>query len=797
MNMTTQAGNSSRIIQCGMLVRGCLATVLVLSMCAHAMTTAELQSAIDATPDGGRVELTGDVDLTAPLNVDGRKLTLASPEGERYTITRASGTTRFLAKIENANTLFRLENLEFDGNKAAYGGSGPEEAIIEIARGVVELGAGTVLRDVLVKSGGSIFVHTAGKLVMEDGAEIRDFTNPSYGAAVRVGGSSSYADGTFEMRGGLITGCHSSYAAQNMGGAVYLWGGRFAMSGGVISNNTAVAGGVAGVNLFAGDCDIRGDAQIIDNHGGAVDDFIISGGGSRQVYVRPGYTGRMTIYQSSLPEVGTRSDVWTGSSGTTYATGLGNVSIQGHPDYVLDGYYSSGGYSRWGRKTLEVSSRGVMATVAELWASPLMNDDVVTLSTNLVWASNWTIENVTNVTFTSDANGPWSLERGKENFQFMAVQNASVRFENIALDGRGDLYPITSAANPDNSLLLVKNNGRVIFGSGAVLRNAKSNQRAPGVVLDGTNSVFRMEEGSAIVGCDATGSKCYASAVMVGNGRNDEPRPRFEMAGGVISNCTCNIDTAQASVSGGYGGIVYVYGGWLEMMGGRITENHSTTTCSGVQYYSGVWQMSGDARVEGNDGPYRDAFVRDGQSANVRAVGDFRGHIGISSTTALNTSARVSVAEGASGAWCFFPTLRTELPHAVGMIGPDGKTVYWGTVVGRIGDAEFVTKADAEKACPSSLKLDEAGRAQLPIVFGGVATEIEKTITLDFDPDTMLTFMEARREPLVLFRADEGTSFTGTIQFMLPEGCDDRFLVHSRGSVCKLDMKRGMVFIVR
>ena len=128
----------------------CMALASCLTYGARAMTITELQSAIDATPDGGRVELTGDVDLTAPLNVDGRKLTLASPEGERYTITRASGTTRFLAKIENANTLFRLENLEFDGNKAAYGGSGPEEAIIEIARGVVELGAGTVLRDVLV-----------------------------------------------------------------------------------------------------------------------------------------------------------------------------------------------------------------------------------------------------------------------------------------------------------------------------------------------------------------------------------------------------------------------------------------------------------------------------------------------------------------------------------------------------------------------------------------------------------------------------------------------------------------------
>lgn len=797
MNMTTQAGNSSRIVQCGMLVRGCLATVLVSSICARAMTTAELQSAIDAAFEGGRVVLTSDVELTEPLNVDGQKLTLASPEGVRYVIRRTTATRLFLP-IETAGTDIQLENIEFDGNKAGYNGTYPEIQLLEIKNGKMTFANGTLLHDVGVDYGGTIYVHGSGTLIMESGSEIRDFANLKYGAAVRVGGSnSSYTDGTFEMRGGLITGCHSTYPDIQMGGAVYLYGGRFAMSGGVISNNTAAAGCVAGVNLYAGDCDIRGDAQIIDNHGGIVDDFVISGGSSRQVYVRPGYTGRMTIYQSSLPAVGARSDVWTGPNGTKDATGLGNVSMQGHPEYVLDGYYSSNGYTKWGRRMLEVSSRGVMATVAELWALPLTNDDVVTLSTNLAWSSNWTIENVTNVTFTSDANGPWALERGKANFLFMSVQNASIRFENIALDGRSDLYPITSAANPDNSLLLVKSNGRVTFGSGVVLRNAKSNQRAPGVVLDGTNSVFRMEEGSAIVGCDSTGSKCYASAVMVGNGKNDEPRPRFEMAGGMISNCTCNIDTAQASVSGGYGGIVYVYGGWLEMMGGRITENHSTTTCSGVQYYSGVWQMSGDARVEGNDGPYRDAFVRDGQSANVRAVGDFRGHIGISSTTALNTSARVSVAEGASGAWCFFPTLRTELPHAVGMIGSDGKTVYWGTVVGRIGDAEFAAKADAEKACPSSLKLDEAGRVQLPIAFGGVATEIEKTITLDFDPDTMLTFMEARREPLVLFRADEGASFAGTIQFMLPEGCDDRFLVHSRGGVCKLDLKRGMVFIVR
>lgn len=778
----------------GRLVLLALAAALS-SVTAFAMTRAELQAAINAAAEGGRVELTGDVDLDEPLQVDGRRLTLASPEGVRHVITRTEAKCLF-AKISKSGTDVRLENVEFDGNKAAYGSSmGPDASIIEIAAGQVTLGAGSLLRDVLVKSGGSIYVHGTGVLVMEDGAEIRNFSNPNYGAAVRVGGSTSYTDGTFRMMGGLITGCECSHSSLDMGGVVYLWGGRVELSGGTITGNKS-PGGIAGINLYMGDLRISGDAVIFGNQGGKVDDVYVREGYTAQIWVFDGYCGRMTVYQAAVPAIGTQSLIWTGSGNSGYAKGLGNVSLQGHPDIVLDGYYWSGGCSRWAHKLLTVSSRGTIATLAEMQVV-LADNDVVTLSTNVGWTSTYEFSSATNVTFTSDANGPWTIERRQANVPFWQVKDGSIRLENIVLDGNGAKFPITETAS-NSPLLDISENGRVTLGRGGVIRGAASVGRAPGVLVGAANSVFRMEDGSAIVDCSATGPTSYATAVMVGNGSSYDPRPRFEMAGGVISNCTCNLDTSCASVGSGYGGIVYVYDGDFLMTGGQIVGNHSSTTCSGVQFYSGTVRVSGTARIEGNDGPYPDFYVRSSKQGNCRAFGDFRGHVGLCNTTAsAGSSAGVTVESGTTGAWSFFPSGQTDSQHYVGVVDADGETVKWGAVAGSIDGVEIGSKADADRLCPKSLVLDDAGMAALPHVFSGVAKQVEATVALAFDVEEMVERLRATKLPLVVFRTDDGTGFSGKLSFTLPDEAADRLVTVTAGGVCKLCLCGGLLMILR
>jgi hypothetical protein len=94
-----------------------------------------------------------------------------------------------------------------------------------------------------------IRVRAGGKLVLEDGAVIKDNGIPG---GVNGGGVLVDSGGTFSMGGGTISGNTSKY-----GGGVYVSSGTFSMSGGTISGNTSKDSG-GGVYVSSGTFNMSG-----------------------------------------------------------------------------------------------------------------------------------------------------------------------------------------------------------------------------------------------------------------------------------------------------------------------------------------------------------------------------------------------------------------------------------------------------------------------------------------------------------------------------------------------------------
>ena len=203
-----------------------MAMVAILTIgSVRAMTMDELQSAIDAAESGETVYVTSDISYDSALVVT-KSVTIASADGSAFTLTRdasyAVGTLVTLA-TEGVNLTFA--NLVVDGDKASGKTHG---AAVEVSAGTVTLENGFVLRNFYSTiQGGGVYVHTAGHLVMNDGAVIQDFENDSYGVAVLIGIGKDTDAADFTMNGGLITGCvdHHASASDGYGGAVYLYDG--------------------------------------------------------------------------------------------------------------------------------------------------------------------------------------------------------------------------------------------------------------------------------------------------------------------------------------------------------------------------------------------------------------------------------------------------------------------------------------------------------------------------------------------------------------------------------------------
>jgi uncharacterized Zn-binding protein involved in type VI secretion len=146
--------------------------------------------------------------------------------------------------------------------------------------------------------GGGVYVDTNGDFTMSGNAVISGNSASSSGGGVFVSGSEQYGGGRFTMSGGKISG-NSAPSVSSGGGGVYVAGnGSFTMSGNaVISGNSAYRGGGVGLQASgsftkSGNTIIYGDSDNIPypNNGNATDNTATVVNCGNAVYV-PGTGG--------------------------------------------------------------------------------------------------------------------------------------------------------------------------------------------------------------------------------------------------------------------------------------------------------------------------------------------------------------------------------------------------------------------------------------------------------------------------------------------------------------------------
>lgn len=805
----------------------CLA-VLAAALAAGALPAATtfdaLQRELAEAADGATVYVENDIVYTAPL-VQGlaARVTLASPPGQTNTLMRAASYAEgaFLTLADAAADL-TLANLVVDGNRAA----GRQRArFIDLTAGRLTLEAGAELRNVEQAPEGSIRVLDAGELVMNEGAALRGFVNAKWGTGVLVGivdAGDTHRKGRFTMNGGLITGCASTYADGGApgayGGAVYVWSGTFDMRGGLVTGNTAKRA-CAGVAAYKGDFLLSGAASVTNNAGDVINDIAYWGNDAYgYLYVAGPWTGRATVYAPRVESAGTSDRLWACfvapharfTPGKDDMPGLGNLSVQGRPDLVADGYvrtcYTDTKLALADTQlsvhfkpcAARLGERLAVASPRELLDQLTDGDDVeicrdLELPRTLAVSNGWTL------TVRSDANGPWTLARPLSGLSspFAIVSNGTLRLARVVVDGQG-----LGRTPQQATLLRVLAGGDATLADGAVLQNGMRGEQCPAVYVAGSGARFTMEPGSVVRNFSTTNAASWATAMRIGEyeaaGRPAaDPRPVFTMNGGTISNCVSG--TTQPA-SGGYGGAVYVQNARFDFNGGLITANAAPHGgCAGVMAYIGsVVTIGGTATATNNPGPHPDLFRCGG---TLRMAGAFRGRVGVSSGSQTpDGPLDIACAEGATGAWNFFSAGTEPYGALVGYMWRENRAVYLGAADGWLDGTGLVCAyEDFAHFTPTAIDVDaEAGA--LPHVFGGRAAAAGGALDVIFDEAAARA---AGRTDIPLLAAREGDALTGAWTFRVPKAARGVWKVKpvrtARGVVAwhLVWLPTGTVFVIR
>jgi len=647
------------------------AFAVLIGMAAKAQTFAELQEAINVAAAGDTVYVENDLEFAEPLVV-AKQLTLRSAGEATFKLTRAAAYTSGMFLTTTADTDLTLRQLELNGNPTAGNVS---EHVFTINGGQVVFEAGFKLNDFKyanTTSTGAITIKGGGYLVMNEGAEIRGIEGASYATVVCVG-SGNVNSGFFTMNGGLITDCHhhSTHASSAYGGIIYIYNGEFYAYGGTITGTTSDTC-VAGVNAYTGHITLKGSFTATNNVG-AVGNDVTQSTLNNIILFEGDYTGWMTFRPMEEPtEGGYTKKGWSTSAGAT-RKGLANVTSEQHPDLALNGESLYGNwYPTWTKLGARLGERKNVFTFAEV-KNGIQDGDVVAFYRDFDLDS--TMPLVVNagqkITLTSATAEKRVLRRNCVNTSLLQLDNASsVRIENLIYDGNSENF----GTNESWGFLNVKGGSELTLGNGSVIRNSKAKAYGAAVVVTGTSSKLIMEDGALITDCHATGNS-YGSAVMIGAGGTAPaaPGPVFEMRGGTITGCSANgIQTPDL----GYSGVVYVYQvATFDMSGGKITGNSATTGCSGVVNYLGTIRITGDAYIDGNDGPYPGIF--NCGSRWTYYYGNFHGLVGVANDSQIEGENAKLKAEDASarGAWRFYPSRAST--RLVGYQSGSDLKVYW------------------------------------------------------------------------------------------------------------------------
>ncbi len=518
--------------------------------------------------------------------------------------------------------------------------------------GTVTLADGTVVAN---GRGCGVSVGDNGVVNMMEGSVISNFTvgTSHYGIAVRVGhnGSVYGTYGTFNMQGGLITGCSGrANPATEKGrgewdGAVYMYGGTFNGTGGTITGNRSERC-VAGFVAYAGKVRFSGSFTATNNIGGFANDvyFDTNRTGNVELKMVGDYTGKMAFKYTTAPSEGDEPHfMWT-STANTRLHGWENCVSEDNSSLALDYWNLKGAwYPTWRRINARIVGKGNAFTVQDAINAAAAADTVEICRDQTVTA---TLSVTNDLTICSAQDGPYSMMRGAADVELIEAKGgANLLLENVILDGMNiDSTKICA-------LVRASKGSTMVLGNGTVLRNGRSTAYGAAAVVRGEGARLVMEDGSLITGCSSSLTAPYGAAVLIGESTTYGVPPTFEMRGGAITGCDVSSCTSSSDA---YGGVVYIWNGVFDMSGGAITNNRGFAQSSAaVVNYIGTVRMSGDAVIDGNDGSRPGIY--NCSNGNTVYYGDFRGRTAISNGSQNSGDAIASVSrEGeASGAWCF------------------------------------------------------------------------------------------------------------------------------------------------
>ncbi len=735
---------------------------------AQAMTYSEFKAAISAAQDGGTVVLENDVTYDSALPSIAKSITITSPAGSTNTLRRASSFKSAFISLSNAAADLTFTHVAIDGNKSASSTA----RTITITGGRLTLGAGAAIRNFDFNTSGGIYVAADGVFVMDDGSEISgcDYGYGSHFAMILLGNRSSQLaagvpDGVFEMNGGTIFGNagHSSQTTVDYDGVIYLYSYEnnncaLRLNGGLITGNTSDHS-CAGICAICGTVSLGGDACITGNVGAVVNDMYL---GRSKLTLRSGYKGRATFYstESTTEDKTVERVIRT----EPYTTGAGNVSIQGNPSKVICGYYEDLANGKMYWRNLRATVDGKVRTGLMQEAMGIVtNGGCVSIEQDCV-DTGIIVSNGMSVTFRSAPGERRTISRTATRQFFSVRTNATLRIENLILDGCSEF----------STFFGVYDGACIVLGDGAEMCNGYHTLGPCLVSLTVDGVKLQMEDGAVIRDCTTDSAGGYGALIRVGDIKSYTTLPCMEMRGGLITNCSADVTSAA---SGGYGGMIYVQNGVFDMSGGKIAGNTCGTatsgSCAGVQQYRGTVRFSGTARIENNTGAAPD-FYRSGGTATVM-YGDFRGHVGVSSgSQGEGANTVIAIDSGATGAWGFFPAANGADNTLVGTPNATGDTVSWTASTGWIDGDGLAAAADAQMAWGTmTLTLDERGIAALPHTFAGSALGVDSAVSLVFDPEG---FKSSPLLPLRLVAA-EGGLLSGTWNFNMPQPRRGRWYV--------------------
>jgi len=566
------------------------------------------------------------------------------------------------------------------------------------------------------------------------------------------------------MYGGLIAECAGTgTAGPDYDGAVYLNGSgvNFWMYRGTIAGNTS-AGSVAGVSVYNGTFRPGLSACVTNNVGGYANDVLLKPIYGKLVFntEKGNFTGRMTLHVEAEPTEGALvyPTMYSWCSRGYPVVGLGNVVCEQWPQYVMDGRtLADGYYQKWVLRDADIVNRSVSGCWDEVWPQ-CTSGDHLRLCRDVTVTQTLEVVNKSQVVFDGAGH---RVVRATDKALFKC-QYGSVSFRDVLLDGNG--------LNGTESVLNVIGCG-VTLDAGAVIENAKSGSAPVAVSIRGNGMVFEMKDGAVIRNCASSNANEFGMLVRIGDGTTYEKFPVFRMSGGAITN---NAGETVRDPSG-YGGMVYCYRGDFEMSGGTISGNSCSNSSSGVNVYKGAITLSGTARIENNlPSTYPDVYLNSSGCTSAVLVGDFRGHVGVSScANQVNAWTGFTCAEGATGACRLFGAAGSAYNSLTAYLYDNDRKIYLYTPVAwvdGIGWPQYGTGGciheELSSLMPESVALGASMPADIPHTLKGEAARTYSgNMNVTFDPEA---FQASPALPVTLLKTVDGP-FTGTWTFDVPQ----------------------------